>query len=120
MVTVADCKLGLNRNRRLRTGAGAFAEPIGPSIRIRVAVTARERLLALLADGGWHTRAEIEEAGVHYPDAWVRVLRVNGCHVDVTEQGFRLVGDEKRSRAASERASVGRGALGLPEPRPPG
>lgn len=54
---------------------------------------ARERLLALLADGGWHTRTEVAAAGIHYPDAWVRVLRDNGCHVDVTEQGLRLVGD---------------------------
>lgn len=55
-------------------------------------VTARERLLALLADGGWHSRPEVEGAGVHYPDAWIRVLRDSGYEVEANEQGFRLLG----------------------------
>jgi hypothetical protein len=54
-------------------------------------VTARERLLRLLADGGWHSRTEVEQAGVHYPDAWVRALRDDGYQVEATEQGFRLL-----------------------------
>jgi biotin operon repressor len=54
-------------------------------------VTACERLLALLADGSWHSRTEVGEAGIHYPDAWVRVLRESGHQVDATEQGFRLL-----------------------------
>jgi hypothetical protein len=52
---------------------------------------ARERLLALLADGDWHSRSEVEEVGVHYPDAWIRVLRNSGYEVDATEEGFRLL-----------------------------
>lgn len=54
-------------------------------------MTARERLLRFLADGGWHSRSEVEQAGVHYPDAWLRVLRENGYQVEATEQGFRLL-----------------------------
>jgi hypothetical protein len=52
--------------------------------------TTLERLLAILGDGEWHTSEELEAAGIHFPDAWMRVVRDMGREVETGENGYRL------------------------------
>lgn len=46
-----------------------------------VSPSSLERVLALLGDGAWHARAELE-LEVHFADAWLRVLREKGYVVE--------------------------------------
>jgi hypothetical protein len=50
-----------------------------------------ERVLALLGDGAWHTRAELD-LEVYFTDAWLRVLREKGYVVKEEDNRIRLVG----------------------------
>ena len=50
-----------------------------------------ERVLALLGDGAWHARAELE-LEVYFTDAWLRVLREKGYVIKEDGNRIRLVG----------------------------
>jgi hypothetical protein len=62
-------------------------------------------VLALLADGRWHRRSELE-AIAHSPEAWVRMLRLGGYAIEERAGSYRLArkpeasADPDRTRGA--------------------
>jgi hypothetical protein len=61
-----------------------------------VTASTLERVLALLSDGAWHTRAELD---VYFIDAWLRVLREKGYVVKEEDNRIRLVGAPRERKA---------------------